>query len=136
VERGAKPGLSDGAAVSRWEGDRSPGVDEIAARVDALDVDGDWLLTGTGKMDRRERGAEAVRLSIIGKIAGGTLDDAAVRELAERLAPAPGPQVEPVEPTAPAEPEDHLDRTRESEGAPEGRPTTEDQTRSRGRKRA
>lgn len=58
-----------------------------AALEEAGVVSARWLLTSVGAPEVREPGTEAVRLSIIGRLANGSLDDAAVRRIAEAATP-------------------------------------------------
>jgi transcriptional regulator with XRE-family HTH domain len=67
--------------LSRWKGGNvMPEIESVIRLVRALGVSGHWLLTGEGPMDRV--GDEALRLQVIGRVANGTLDDAAVKALA------------------------------------------------------
>lgn len=70
------------SSVSLWEGGREPAPSTLAHIVRVLNVDGDWLLTGDGVMERGRRGVEALRLQAIANIATGAVSDAAIRRLA------------------------------------------------------
>lgn len=59
------------SSVVRWESGTQPKANRIEQIVRALDVDGDWLLTGDGEMDRGEKGEATRQLRVIGKIADG-----------------------------------------------------------------
>src|SRR5690606_11322651 len=48
-----------------------------------------WLLTGEGNPEPAAPDSAPLRLQVIGKLTNGSVDDATVREIAERLSPPP-----------------------------------------------
>jgi transcriptional regulator with XRE-family HTH domain len=82
AERLGYTGRTAHSKVSLWESNKGPGGDGLAGLVRVLNVNGDWLLTGDGEMERGEPGTEALRLSLIGLVVNGSIDDEIVRALA------------------------------------------------------
>lgn len=73
------------ATLSAWiaEGDgfSVPAGEQLLQLPEVLGVSGHWLLTGEGPMEP-ETGLEGLRLQVIGRVADSTLDDEAVKAIA------------------------------------------------------
>jgi hypothetical protein len=73
-------GKSAHAQVANWEANKGPNADRLEGLIQVLAVDGHWLITGEGTMER-DTGTEAIRLTVIGRVANRDIPDQVVRWL-------------------------------------------------------